>query len=468
MPPTSSLNRFLIASLLLVPAVASAEAKRSSLLAPGEDPPTYVWTPGAAVPPGTQNVSSRIVFLHRCPEISGCAVTRGQVNDSRNDVSTIASGTRQLGEFSAGDEAWNGAVDCITKTFAPFNITITTQDPGASTPHFECMFGGKYSDINDAGTTNTIGIAPFACGEIPNAIVFAFNQGPDPLKICWTAAQEIAHAFGLEHEFLQKDPLTYLDGDLPKRFRDVTSACGEYAINDPGCSCGSAMQNSYRDILALFGPGAPTPPEVEFKQLTDGKMVQPGFDAVVKALDDVRVEKVDVFIDGVMIGSATTPIGDDFVVATADVAEGPHEIEARATDVQGVVGTTTLNIVMGPPCTSAKGCTGDDVCVSGVCIAGPNAPGGLGSICQKETECLSHQCVDAGESQKHCAEACSPSMSGSCPGGFDCIEDGAGGGVCWPGDDSGCCETGRSTPARGPLLLGLGVALVLVRRRKRR
>jgi hypothetical protein len=428
----------------------------------------YVRTPGAAVAPGTLGITSRIVYMHRCPMISGCSVRGGGTNDSRTDTSTIADGIRQLGEFAQGDEVWNNVMACVTKTFEPFNITITDVDPG-NVPHFENMVGGKATDISDSsGLQNTLGLAPFDCGEIANAIVYTFDPGGNLSadRLCWTSAQEIAHAFGLSHEFLQKDPLTYLDGDLPKRFRDETAPCGEFE-QFQRCDCGGATQNSYRKIVGLFGPGAPTPPEVAFKRLTDGKTVQPGFKAFIEALDDVRVEKVDLYVDGTLVGTATTQISDDFQIVTSDIAAGDHVLEARATDVQGVVGTATVSVVMGPPCKPDKGCTGKDVCVEGVCIPGPSEPGGLGSICQKDGECLSLQCADAGEAHKYCVETCSLNNADSCPGSFDCIS-GGGGGVCWPSGDSGCCETGRGS-APGPLLLGLGVMLVVVgRRRKRR
>lgn len=465
---TSSLNRFLVVSSLFVCGVAAAEDQRPTIVSPAGRGSSYVWTPGAAVPPGTQGVTSRLVFLHRCPMISGCQVTGGGTNDSRNDISTIADGIRQLGEFSHGTAVWDATVQCVKDTFAPFDITITDVNPGNSVPHFEAMFGGKGSDLDSAISDNVLGLSPFNCGEIPNSIVFIFDQvGPNPEEQCAVAAQEIAHSFGLEHEFLQKDPMTYLSGDLPKRFRDELAPCGELAVNDPPCRCGANMQNSYRDIVGLFGVGAPTPPDVLFKNLTEGKQVQPGFKAVIDAQDDVRVEKVDLYIDGTMVGTSSTPYVNDFIIPTPDLAAGDHVLEARATDVQGVVGTTTLTVTMGPPCTASKGCSGVDVCVSGVCIAGPDEPGGLGRVCQKDTECLSYQCADAGESLKYCVDSCSPSAPDSCPSGFDCIEGGGGGGVCWPGEDGGCCDSGRGN-AHGPLLLGLGVMVVLVRRRKRR
>jgi hypothetical protein len=392
----------------------------------------------------------------------------GGTNDSRTDTSTIADGIRQLGEFSQGDEIWNQVAACVKKTFEPFNITITETDPGPDVPHFENMVGGRPTDItDDPGLANAGGVAPFDCGEISNAIVYTFDiYGPDADHLCWTSAQEIAHAFGLEHQFLQKDPLTYLDGDLPKRFRDETVNCGEYAEKDPPCQCG-VNQNSYRKILALFGPGTPTPPDVLFKRLTEGKVVQPGFSAVINAIDDVRIDKVELFIDGDSVGTTTTSVANDFEVATPDLALGAHTLEARATDVQGIVGATTITVEVGPPCTPDKGCTGDDVCVEGVCIPGPGEPGGIGSVCQRDTECLSRQCADAGEELKYCVEDCTFGNAASCPNNFECITGGASG-VCWPTDGGGCCDTGggRGNPF-APLLLGLGVLLVLARRRTR-
>jgi len=407
--------------------------------------------------------------MHRCPP-GGCTVNGGGVNDSRTNVSTIADGPRQLGEFTQGDTVWQATMDCVRETFAPFNITITDVDPG-NVPHFENMVGGRPTDItDDPSLANAGGVAPFDCGEIPNAIVYTFDiYGPDFEHLCWTSAQEIAHAFGLEHEFLQKDPLTYLDGDLPKRFRDVDANCGEFAENNPGCRCRN-KQNTYRTIVTMFGEGAPVPPTAQFKYIAEGKTVQPGFVAVVEALDAVRVAKVDLYIDGTLVGTASTQIGDEFELETpTDLAQGPHTIEARATDVQDDVGTVSLTINMGPPCTAAKGCSGVDVCVSGVCVPGPEEPGGLGRQCQRETECISHLCVDAGEGKKYCADDCQLANPDSCPSDFECIAGGTDG-VCYPSGDSGCCDTGveRRGTKHGILLLGLGVALVLVRRRKRR
>jgi hypothetical protein len=404
--------------------------------------------------------SSNLIYLHRCP-FSGCVVHAGQVDDSRTGTSTISQGDRTISEFTQGDATWQMLVQCVKDTYAPYNVMVTDVDPG-DVPHFENIIGGKPSDLRD-DIPNAGGVAPFTCDEIPNAITYTFDvYGPDPLSLCWTAAQETAHAFGLEHELLQPDPMTYEGGSLPKRFRDIDAQCGEYAVRP--CMCPNRpTQNSYRMIVGLFGPGAPSPPAVMITSPADGKKVQPGFSIDVVATDDVRVDHVELYIDGALAQmSMTEPYS---FIAPADLAIGSHMIEARAIDVQGTPGSAVITIDQGMPCTAAAGCEGTDVCVMGNCVAGPGQPGGLGAICQIDEECLSMMCADGGEPLKHCVESCDVATKGSCPNNFDCLPAGASG-VCWPAAEAGCCDAGSSSGAPGPVLLALGGFVLVLRRRR--
>jgi len=457
----------LIRSLLLLCVAASAAHAERKLSEPTAHPPlpSYIRVPGAAANrSGTSAVSSNIVYLRRCPVGAGCFVKEGN-DDSRTDTSSIVVGQRIIGEFSQGDQVWADTVACVKETMAPFNIVVTDVDPG-TTPHFENVVGGKSSDLGRSDLTNAGGVAPFDCSEIPNAIVYTFDvYGPDAQALCWTCSQEVAHAFGLDHEFLQKDPMTYVSGDLPKRFRDQDADCGEFESRACSCATGG-KQNSYRTIVGLFGPGAPTPPVITVQRPTDGKQVQPGFRMSVKALDDVRVDKVELFIDGTLGAMSMTEVGDVFdLSAPADLPMGSHSLEVRATDVQGIPASAMLTVDEGAPCTASKGCSGTDVCVMGICLPGPGEPGGLGAVCQMSTECLSHVCQDAGEQFKHCTEVCDPANAGSCPNGFDCIPNGAAG-ACWPAPDGGCCDAG--TAPQGSILLGVGIGALVLRRRRRR
>src|SRR5207237_9124223 len=135
------------------------------------------------------------------------------------------------------------------------------------------VIAGQPGDIGQAN--DVLGIAPLAsdCSPQDNVISFTFANHHSPtdhaLSICWTAAQESAHAFGLDHEFsfpggigggpalptggqsmagdgvsACDDPMTYstLCGGQ-KVFRNQTAKCGEYASR--ACTC-TPTQNSVR------------------------------------------------------------------------------------------------------------------------------------------------------------------------------------------------------------------------------
>ena len=436
--------------LVLALGTGSARAERPQ--------PISIAVPAQASVPHAGTPSSRLIYLRRCGT-TGCLVHPG-TDDSRTDTSMIADGQRTIGPFMQGDVVWDGLMACMRATYAPFDISVTDVDPGA-VPHYENIVGGVPQDLrNDIG--NAGGVAPFTCGEIPNAISYTFDvYGPDAGSLCWTAAQETAHAFGLEHEFNGADPMSYLNGPLPKKFQATDSPCGTYMA--AACMCNTVgTQNSYQQILDLFGPGTPTPPMVAIKSPSEGKQVQPHFVVKVAATDDVAIDRVELWIDGADTGvSSKTP--PTYNLAAPDLEPGAHTVEARAFDIQGTPGRAVVQVDLGPPCTASKGCEGDDVCVMGLCVPGPNVSGGLGDFCQAETECVSQQCVGDAAGNKACVESCDLSP-GSCPHGFECLQTGADGGVCWESSGGGCCDAG-ATPS-GPALLGLGLGVLLLRRRR--
>ncbi len=427
--------------------------------------PARPWTGTIRVPnrPAgpAQAVSSHVIYLHRC-DVSGCVVKAGTVDDSRTSTSSIAQGDRTIGPFTQSDAVWTATVQCVKDTYAAFDVTITDVDPG-NVPHFEEIVGGTPDQLRN-DIANAGGVAPFNCDEVPNGISFTFDVwGANPDLLCWTVAQETAHTFGLEHEFLQKDPMTYAQGDLPKRFQWADAPCG---TNSPApCQCGIATQNSYKHIYDLFGVGAPTPPMVAIKSPTDGKKVTPRFPVVVEASDDAAIDRLELWIDGAMVDQLTA---EPWVFTAPVLGDGPHALEVHAIDKTQMSATVAITVNQGPPCTAAAGCAGTDVCVMGGCLPGPDEPGGLGAICQTAHECLSMSCANGGETFMHCVAPCDPATSGACPDHFECLPSGDSG-VCWPGDDGCCCSvTGRSTGAPlAPALLGALVLGALLLRRRR-
>lgn len=441
------MRSLLIVALLCAPALA--------------EPPRGAFVEVAPTTVAPHAPTSRLIFLHRCP-LAGCPIIAGTNDDARTNTSQIAQQNTTIGAFTQSDDVWKKLLSCVRSTFAPFDVMVTDVDPGTTTPHYENVVGGTPGQLRD-DIPNAGGVAPLSCVEVPNGMSFTFDvYGNDPLTLCWTASQEIGHAFGLDHEIEANDPMSYLGGNLPKRFQAVDAPCGEGQPRAcKGCPVGTNMQNSYAKILALFGPGVPTPPMVVVKSPTSGTTVQPHFVTRLTATDDVAVDHVELLIDGTTVAeSHDTPYT---IVAPDGIADGPHQMEVRAFDVQGTPGGVMLDIVMGPPCTAASGCTGVDVCVAGVCLPGPDAAGGLGYDCSADTECLSRVCTrESGKTFGHCTEVCDPAVDGVCPSGFACLDAG----VCWPSEAGGCCETGGSPT--GPVMLTFGVVVLVLRRRRGR
>jgi uncharacterized protein (TIGR03382 family) len=399
--------------------------------------------------------TSNIIYLNRCE--GGCIINRG-FNDSRTNTSSIVGGQSSIGAFAHGDVSWGAVVQCVALMYEPYGIEITDVDPG-NISHFEAIVAGIPQDI---GAGNGVGgVAPFSCGIINNAITFSFaNIYGSPQSICETVAQETAHAFGLEHEFLCEDPMTYLNGCGKKSFQDINSQCGEFEGRN--CQCGGATQNSHQELLAHFGPGVPTPPDVNIIRPTAGQQVEPAFAIEVTASDSRGITKAELWINNQYITESNLP--PFFFNAPPDLSGGVLNVEVRAYDPLGEMGSATVQVVQGEPCSEGD-CGDGEVCVSGRCVAGPGSPGGLGQVCADNDECVSGLCGADAEGNRYCSEPCD---NGQCPGGFQCLSAGDSGGVCWPGASEGGCNTSGGTPSLPfTLAFALGM-LALVSRRRRR
>ena len=390
------------------------------------------------------NHTSNIIYLNRCA--GGCTVTGGW-DDSRDNRSSIVGGTSFVNEFEHGDTAWEAVVRCVALQYEPFDIVITDEDPG-DVEHYEAIVAGYPQDI---GMGNGIGgVAPFGCGIINNAITFSFaNVYSSTRDICETVAQETAHAFGLEHEFLCEDPMTYLTGCGEKSFKDIDAECGEFEARE--CYCGGTTQNSYQALLQHFDAGKPTPPNIDIVRPLADTLVQPGFVIEVNAEDNVGVAGVAVYVGDELLAESSLP---PFIFnSPAGLPEGPLAIRVVATDNRGEVGEKTINVTLGAPCTQDS-CGEGLVCHGGQCIDGPGSPGGLGSPCTNNDQCDSGLCGTAGDEQ-FCAAPCA---AGTCPDGFDCVGEETQP-VCWPADEAHGC---RAASGSDGATSGLGIAFALV------
>ncbi len=355
----------LAGALLLLPSAALAEQKAAS---PGEEPRPVVlgWhsesisagRPGTMlqiIPPVAEQVLAApggpptIVYMNK----SGVTLTPG-TNDARTNRSTIVGQTSTIPPFEGSAAEWSAIMQCVRTIFAPYNMTITDVDPG-NVPHFESVMGGR---AQQAGMQQgVLGVSPFTtnCSLIPNSIVFTFTQSTRDAygttaglaeELCEIAAQEIAHSFGLDHEYLASDPMTYLNFNGLKTFQNVDAQCGEYSartcgLPGTGVVC-SQRQNSVTMLTQRIGLADTLAPSVSITSPSNGAVVPTAFTVATTASDNIAVTKVELYVDGALVQTKTAP---PYSFDLTGLATGGHSIQAKASD--GVNATdTTINVTV--------------------------------------------------------------------------------------------------------------------------
>ena len=294
----------------------------------------------------------------------GGAYTPGN-NDSRTNRSTLIQTTRMVPAWDVDAGTWADVMSCVRAQFAAFDIEVTDVDPG-SAAHIESVVGGDPGDLGQPD--GVAGVSPFTpdCGVIANSIVFTFAEAlPASAQIvCEVAAQEISHSFGLDHEFLCEDPMTYLSGCGAKSFQDVEAPCGEFSARSCAIAgkydCGRDTQNSVALLTQRLGLRPGTPPVVSIVEPADGAVVPPGFGVTAEASDDAGVTEVELRIDGGSIATASAP--PYTFTAPADLASGSHVVEVIARDTTGETSTSVAVEVSedAPPADDPPDDGGDD------------------------------------------------------------------------------------------------------------
>jgi hypothetical protein len=306
---------------------------------------------------GVTRVQSRTIFLNR----KGATLRPG-VNDSYKQTSSIVTQPVAMDGWDVSEAKWTATVACMRETWAKFDVAITETDPGDA-PHVEALFGGSPSDIGRPA--NVAGIAPFAtdCGIVENAIVFAFtdNLPADPQLVCEVMSQEIGHAYGLDHELLAADPMSYLPYAGKRTFQDTGAACGEKTERPCGLGATAcrAQQNSQQILLARLGAagGDGTAPTLVIMSPAAHADVDPGFTVQTRALDDIGVTTVALYVDGVKVDELSD--GPFDFATDENMPAGAHTVMVEARDANDNITVRELDVVVtgNPPWFRNLGCS---------------------------------------------------------------------------------------------------------------
>ncbi|HEX5064000.1 MAG TPA: Ig-like domain-containing protein [Kofleriaceae bacterium] len=291
---------------------------------------------------------SKIIYLNK----NGVTLSPGN-NDSRTNRSTIVTQTTSIPAWNVTAANWAAVVSCTKDLFARFDVTVVDTDPG-NVPHIEAVFGGTPTQV---GLPNNVaGVSPFTtdCSIIENSVVFTF-AGAFQLTsrdACEIMAQEIAHSYGLDHELLASDPMTYLQYTGNRAFQDQTASCGEdvqRACGINGSTC-RANQNSVTLLKERLGTaGDLTAPMLTWQSPSDGATVPPGFEVHASGTDNVAVTGATLKIDGTQV-DMKTGAGPFVFVTSATLPEGAHQIVIEITDGKNLqTQTRSVTVKKGAP-----------------------------------------------------------------------------------------------------------------------
>lgn len=309
--------------------------------------------------------SPTILFVN----FDGGTMNGGCGNDSHNNCSTIIQG--DIMPYPGDASARAAVVQAVREDTTDFGIITIDQRPPDNMPYAMVMVGEPSFDVGQVG-----GVAPgIDCGNSnPNMTSFAFLVESGPNTIATVINQEAAHTWGLEHVDDDLDNLYPTAGGTSNpTYRDVCSQIvSDTDLNPINGQCGqvhtmfcpSGQQNSYQELLLLFGPPVPDniAPSVVIDEPVEGATF--GYTDswnLVITLNDDRTPQVlvtSVFFDDTEVIADQQFVNTtlDFPITGGDapqghgLSEGTHTITVEITDEAGNPATAEVSFeIMGGP-----------------------------------------------------------------------------------------------------------------------
>ena len=236
--------------------------------------------------------------------------------------------------FTQGDEVWDATVRVREGRRSRRSTSTSPMSIRANVPHFENIVGGKPTDLgrSDLDECRWRRAVRLRRDSERDRRTRSTSTGPMPTQLCWTAAQEIAHAFGLDHEFAAERPDDVSAGRsaeaLPRRRRAS-------AASYDAARCTLRRRDAElvpQDRRAVRSGRADAADGDDHSRPTDGKKVQPGFQIVGRRrTDDVRVEQVELYASTARSSAWPTTLQRPYSRSPRPriSPQGPHTIEVE-------------------------------------------------------------------------------------------------------------------------------------------
>ncbi len=263
--------RWLLVLLALTPALARADVPTTVGTAPVSTPAPPLAAP---ISPSHAPGGPHLLYIN----FDGAVLRRGCGNDSRHDCSTLADRfDGYVGPFVGDDSRRVSIVQAVRKDLADFGVRAIVERPPEDTDYTMVLYG-------DLGTQDFAGIAPYIdCDNLwPNDTCFAGAfQGSNIGSTI--ILQEAAHTWGLEHVNAPYDNLhPFVAAATPAFLDQCNKIVSNTDLVEVGGICNSVhqkfcepgYQNSYQELLYLFGPSQPdtSPPELDITSPQDGSV----------------------------------------------------------------------------------------------------------------------------------------------------------------------------------------------------
>jgi MYXO-CTERM domain-containing protein len=355
--------------------IGVAGASDSIAQIPITDPSVELETWGFGAQPNVQAAfnTPTVLFVN----MDGGMMNGGCGNFSKNNCSTIIQGEIAPHPGSASDRA--SIVQAVRADITDFGVIAVGERPPENVDYAMVVVGTPVGyNVGNVG-----GVAPgIDCGNSnPNITSFSFiTNGAN--VVATVVHQEAAHTWGLEHVDDQFDNLFPTTGGAsdPKYQDRCSKIVSDTNLTPTAGQCNSvhtmfcehSYQNSYQEMLLLFGPPIPdvTPPTVVIEAPLEGEVIDYNdtFELIITLDDDRRPQILDTVIS--LDGEAQPNIKfiDQTHILTIHggdnghgLGNGEHTIRVDIADEHGNPAFDQVNfIIENAPVDAADGDDGGD------------------------------------------------------------------------------------------------------------